>query len=69
MAKTSNLVKQRRLREMRLAGRLKFRTRYYNRCRRCGRSRGYYRLFEICRICLRELALEGKIPGMTKSSW
>ncbi|MFQ5698420.1 MAG: type Z 30S ribosomal protein S14 [Myxococcota bacterium] len=69
MAKTSNLVKQRRLRKLRGAGRLAFRTRYYNRCRRCGRARGYYRKFDLCRICLRQLALEGKIPGMTKSSW
>jgi small subunit ribosomal protein S14 len=69
MAKTSNLVMQRRLRARRAAGKLKFSTRYYNRCRRCGRARGYYRKFDICRICLRELALEGKIPGMTKSSW
>jgi small subunit ribosomal protein S14 len=69
MAKTSNLVKQSRLRRQRETGRLKFATRYYNRCRRCGRSRGYYRKFDVCRICLRQLALEGKIPGMTKSSW
>ncbi len=69
MAKTSNLVKQNRLRRKRSTGTLKFSTRYYNRCRRCGRSRGYYRRFDLCRICLRQLALEGKIPGMTKSSW
>ncbi|MFO7929520.1 MAG: type Z 30S ribosomal protein S14 [Candidatus Humimicrobiaceae bacterium] len=47
----------------------KFSTRKYNRCNRCGRSRGYYRKFGLCRICLRELAHEGKIPGLTKSSW
>ncbi|MFQ5514732.1 MAG: type Z 30S ribosomal protein S14 [Myxococcota bacterium] len=69
MPKCSNLVKQRGLREQRLSGKLKFRTRFYNRCGRCGRSRGYYRKFDLCRICLRGLALEGKIPGMTKSSW
>ena len=40
-----------------------------NRCRRCGRPRGYIRRFGLCRICFRELALEGKIPGVTKSSW
>ncbi len=40
-----------------------------NRCRRCGRPRGYLRRFGLCRICFRELALEGKIPGVTKSSW
>jgi small subunit ribosomal protein S14 len=40
-----------------------------NRCQRCGRPRGYIRRFGLCRICFRELALEGKIPGITKSSW
>ena len=47
----------------------KFKVRKYNRCSRCGRARGYYRKFGVCRICLRELALEGKIPGVVKSSW
>ncbi|MHB8781447.1 MAG: type Z 30S ribosomal protein S14 [Candidatus Geothermincolia bacterium] len=47
----------------------KFKTRNYNRCKRCGRPRGYFRQFELCRICLRELAHEGEIPGVTKSSW
>ena len=69
MAKTSKLIQQRELKSRRLAGSLRFSTRYYNRCGRCGRSRGYYRKFDLCRICLRQLALEGKIPGMTKSSW
>lgn len=40
-----------------------------NRCQICGRPRGYIRRFGICRICFRELALKGKIPGVTKSSW
>jgi small subunit ribosomal protein S14 len=40
-----------------------------NRCQQCGRSRGYMRRFGLCRICFRELALQGKIPGVTKSSW
>ena len=69
MAKLSKLVQQRRMRVARAAGQLTFRSRYYNRCGRCGRARAYYRKFDLCRICLRELALEGKIPGMTKSSW
>ena len=43
--------------------------RAYHRCGRCGRSRAYYRKFGVCRICLRELAHQGVIPGMTKSSW
>lgn len=40
-----------------------------NRCPICGRTRGYLRAFGVCRICFRELALEGKIPGVRKSSW
>jgi small subunit ribosomal protein S14 len=40
-----------------------------NRCNKCGRPRGYMRRFGLCRICFRELALEGKVPGVTKSSW
>lgn len=40
-----------------------------NRCKKCGRPRGYMRRFGLCRICFRELALEGKIPGVAKSSW
>lgn len=47
----------------------KFKVRAYYRCRRCGRSRGYLRRFGLCRICFRELALEGMIPGVKKSSW
>jgi small subunit ribosomal protein S14 len=69
MAKLSQEVKQRRLRALRVAGKLPFRSRYYNRCGRCGRARGYYRKFDLCRICMRNLALEGKLPGVTKSSW
>jgi len=69
MAKTSHVMRQARLRIARVAGKLKFKSRYYNRCGRCGRPRGYYRDFDLCRICMRMLALEGKIPGMTKSSW
>jgi small subunit ribosomal protein S14 len=47
----------------------KFQVRHRNRCRQCGRSRSYYRKFELCRICLRNLALRGEVPGVTKSSW
>lgn len=47
----------------------KFKVRKYNRCRLCGRPRGYIRKFGICRICFRELAHQGVIPGVTKSSW
>jgi small subunit ribosomal protein S14 len=61
MAKTSQRV--------RAARPPKFPTRAQSRCRRCGRPRAVYRKFGICRICLRELAHQGLIPGMTKSSW
>ena len=44
-------------------------TRVRNRCRVCGRPRGYLRRFQLCRICFRELALQGLIPGVAKSSW
>lgn len=47
----------------------KYEVRVTNRCKRCGRARGYYRRFELCRICFRELALEGQIPGVKKASW
>ncbi len=47
----------------------KFSTRKRNRCKICGRSRGFLRDFELCRICFRELASKGQIPGVTKSSW
>ncbi|MFH0963284.1 MAG: type Z 30S ribosomal protein S14 [Planctomycetota bacterium] len=47
----------------------KFPVRRYNRCALCGRARAYYRKFGICRICFRNLALEGKIPGVRKASW
>jgi small subunit ribosomal protein S14 len=49
--------------------RRKYSTRVRHRCSRCGRPRGYIRRFGLCRICFRELALEGKIPGVMKSSW
>ncbi|MFA6259727.1 MAG: type Z 30S ribosomal protein S14 [Candidatus Peribacteraceae bacterium] len=47
----------------------RFPTRVYNRCSLCGRRHGFLRFFGICRICFRELANEGQIPGVTKSSW
>jgi small subunit ribosomal protein S14 len=61
MAKKSLVVKQSRPK--------RFSVREYTRCRRCGRPRAVFRKFGLCRICLRELAHEGAIPGMTKSSW
>jgi len=60
MAKTSIVIRETRR---------KYPTRVRNRCMRCGRPRGYLRKFRLCRICFRELALEGKLPGVVKSSW
>ncbi len=61
MAKTALRIKQ--------AGNAKFGVRAYTRCQRCGRARSVYRKFGLCRICLRELAHAGELPGVTKSSW
>jgi small subunit ribosomal protein S14 len=47
----------------------KFSTRHKNRCQICGRPRAYYGKFGLCRLCLRKLANEGKIPGLVKASW
>ncbi|MHB0854854.1 MAG: type Z 30S ribosomal protein S14 [Rectinema subterraneum] len=47
----------------------KYSTRLVRRCKICGRSRGYMRKFDMCRICFRKLASEGKLPGVKKSSW
>ena len=47
----------------------KFKVREYNRCPICGRSKAYYRKFDMCRICFRNMALKGELPGVTKSSW
>ncbi|MEO5366259.1 MAG: type Z 30S ribosomal protein S14 [Magnetococcus sp. WYHC-3] len=61
MAKTSMIVKGNR--------EPKYAVRAYHRCKRCGRPRGYIRKFTLCRLCLRQLALRGEIPGMIKASW
>lgn len=61
MAKTSLKVKN--------AREPKFKVRQYTRCQRCGRPHGVLRKFNLCRICFRELANKGQIPGVTKSSW
>lgn len=68
MAKTSLIDKEHKRRV--LAAKGKYPTvRLHNRCRICGRPRGYYRDFGVCRLCLRKMAHEGLIPGLTKSSW
>ena len=61
MAKKSLIAKQKRKPHEKSQG--------YNRCFVCGRPRGYMRRFGLCRICFRELALQGQIPGVVKSSW
>lgn len=47
----------------------KFKVRRYNRCPLCGRARAFYRRFQMCRICLRDLSRRGQIPGLIKASW
>jgi len=47
----------------------KYEVQVRNRCKRCGRPRGYMRKFDLCRICFRELALKGYLPGVRKASW
>jgi len=49
--------------------RRKYKIRVRNRCKLCGRPRGFIRRFQLCRICFREKALEGKLPGVAKASW
>ncbi|HET6770437.1 MAG TPA: type Z 30S ribosomal protein S14 [Actinomycetota bacterium] len=61
MAKKALIEKSRR--------RPKFLVRAYTRCRRCGRQRAVYRRFLVCRLCFRQLAHAGEIPGITKASW
>lgn len=61
MAKMSMKVRQKRT--------PKYSTRAYTRCKICGRPHAYLRKFGICRVCFRNLALEGKIPGVKKASW
>lgn len=55
--------------EVRETKKLKYPTRYHNRCRLCGRSRAYMRRFGLCRLCFREYAHKGEIPGVKKASW
>ncbi|MDP4009107.1 MAG: type Z 30S ribosomal protein S14 [bacterium] len=61
MAKTSQIARSKK--------KPKFSSRKVNRCFRCGRKRAYMRDFDLCRICFREMANQGLIPGITKSSW
>lgn len=61
MAKKSLIVRSKR--------EPKFKVRAYTRGERCGRPHAVYRKFKLCRICFRELAYKGQIPGVTKASW
>lgn len=61
MAKVSNIVKSKL--------EPKFSVQKRNRCLLCGRPRGYLRRFGVCRICFRELAVKGELPGVVKASW
>lgn len=61
MAKKSLIAKAKR--------KPKFAVRAYNRCGRCGRARAYLRKFGMCRLCVRELAHKGELPGVRKASW
>jgi small subunit ribosomal protein S14 len=61
MATTARMAKMKK--------KLKYKIRVRNRCRICGRPRGYLRKFQMCRICFRQLALRGEIPGVLKASW
>ena len=61
MAKTSDIVKFKR--------KQKFGTRQKSRCSICGRNRAYMRRFGVCRLCFRELAMKGELPGVLKASW
>ncbi|MBR3357787.1 MAG: type Z 30S ribosomal protein S14 [Solobacterium sp.] len=61
MAKTSQKIRNKRP--------AKFSTREYTRCERCGRPHSVLRKYKVCRICFRELAYKGQIPGVKKASW
>lgn len=61
MAKTSKVIRETK--------KLKYKVQYRNRCKLCGRPRGYMRKFGVCRICFRELVNKGEIPGVRKASW
>jgi small subunit ribosomal protein S14 len=75
MATTAKVAKDdmlaEKIRKAKAEGRkpVKYGIRHRNRCWRCGRPRGYIRKFHLCRICFRELALAGEVPGVIKASW
>ena len=69
MATTAKIAKDLRLADAKTKKTAKLRCRQRNRCFLCGRPRGYLRKFELCRLCFRELALRGEVPGVVKASW
>lgn len=69
MATTAQLAKAKKYNIEKSKGKIKFETRAFNRCAVSGRARGYIRYFGLSRIAFRQLALDGKIPGVKKSSW
>ena len=69
MATTAKIAKDLKLAKAKAAKEPKLRCRQRNRCKRCGRPRGFMRKFSMCRICFRKLALAGEIPGVIKASW
>ena len=74
MATTAKIAKDIKLEAARMLARAqaktpKFPCRHRNRCWRCGRPRAFLRKFGVCRLCFRQLALNGEIPGVTKASW
>jgi small subunit ribosomal protein S14 len=69
MATTAKIARDNKLEKARAKKTPKLACRHRNRCKVCGRPRGYLRKFTLCRICFRKLALAGEIPGVTKSSW
>lgn len=61
MAKKSKIIRETK--------KLKYKGRYRNRCKICGRPRGYMRFFGLCRLCFRQAVLRGEVPGVKKASW
>lgn len=68
-ADLSKINMAKKSKEVRETKKLKYKARYRSRCRVCGRSRGFMRRYGLCRLCFREFAHKGEIPGVRKASW
>lgn len=68
MAKLCMIERERKRRILAAKGKYA-KIKLHNRCKKCGRARGYYRDFGLCRLCLRDMALNGLLPGVVKASW